>query len=171
MGATADNCPPALVVMRRLRRTHKTRAALRQVGTCAYCACALPEAFEVDHLICGTPRDDRPANLAACCGTCHNHKSLCEREARESELQRMIDAARRRKEECRARLRRLDTAQQRRESFAQLPAWLQGRPDAKRAWLYVCAGARAVRAPPSLWRQFSYLSGAPACRDPHALPG
>ena len=156
---------PSLVVMRRLRRPHKTRAALRQLGLCAFCARALPEAFEVDHLMRAVPRDDRPANLAACCGTCHNHKSMCERESRERDVEAMVAGARRRKQRGRARMSRLQDASQRNQAFERLPRWLRERPGAHEAWLRACGAARAVRAPPHMWQQYRYLSAAPAAGD------
>ena len=81
------------------------------------------------------PRDDRPANLAACCGTCHNHKSMCERESRERDVEAMIAVAQRRKRRWRARMSRLQDVSQRDRAFARLAPWLRERPGAYEAWL------------------------------------
>ena len=69
---------------RKLSRTAKDIAFVRQLGQCAYCLTHLDEAFEVDHLNeCCT--DDRWANLVACCGSCHNTKSRAFRFRRKDE--------------------------------------------------------------------------------------
>jgi len=81
---------------RTLSRLSKDIAYMRQLGQCAYCLRFLDDAFEVDHLNeCCT--DDRWANLAACCGTCHNQKSRAYRLQAVPEkavlLQRMLEQA------------------------------------------------------------------------------
>ena len=82
---------------RTLSRTSKDIVYLRQLGQCAYCLRHLDDAFEVDHLNeCCT--DDRWANLAACCGSCHNTKSRAYRfrhkdEQKARQLADMLEAA------------------------------------------------------------------------------
>ena len=89
-------------MVRRLTRRAKTRAAVVQLGLCAYCAAPLPEGFHCDHMN-ARHWDDRAINLAAACGNCHAHKTLLERSAkRAGELHAMLRAARRVKRDARA---------------------------------------------------------------------
>lgn len=142
---------------RRLRRPHKAAAAVVQLGICAYCGAALPEAFEVDHIRRVRPRDDRPSNLAATCGTCHNTKSMLERVPdRAHELQRMMDAARGRKDSWLFAISRMDDGELAATSAA-LPQWLRDRAPAH-AILRRRRAAMREPQPPSAWESLRYLS-------------
>lgn len=109
---------------RTLSRLSKDIAYMRQLGQCAYCLRFLDDAFEVDHLNeCCT--DDRWANLAACCGTCHNQKSrayrLQRRDPEKAELlQRMLQLAVEQRAELWREFLLSDTT-------PQFPSWLTAR--------------------------------------------
>lgn len=118
-------------MVRRLRRPGKARVALVQLCRCAYCSCNLEESFSVDHMN-RRHWDDRPANLAACCGTCHDRKSHFERSARHKSLREMLAQAQGRLGVWRLEISRMNDVQLL-SSYNEMPAWLRSR--APYAWL------------------------------------
>ena len=114
-------------MVRRLRRPAKARVALVQLCRCAYCSCALEESFSVDHMN-RRHWDDRPVNLAACCGTCHDRKSHFERFGKRDLLQKMLSQARGRLGVWKLEISRMSIAELQ-EAFNNLPSWLRERTD------------------------------------------
>ena len=145
-------------MVRRLTRRAKTRAAVVQLGLCAYCAAPLPEGFHCDHMN-ARHWDDRAINLAAACGNCHAHKTLLERSAkRAGELHAMLRAARRAKRDARARIARMDDADI--DAYAAtLPAWLRQRCVPTQPPAFLLRMARAAERPTPSWDRFRF--GAP----------
>ena len=155
--ATGDVLNFIARMARRLRRPQKAAAAVVQLGLCAYCGAALPEAFEVDHMMRVCPRDDRPCNLAATCGTCHNTKSMLERiPNRAHELQRMVEVARGRKDSWLFAIKLMSDDELVAASLA-LPRWLQHRAPAHAILRRRRASMREPQ-PPSAWESLRYLS-------------
>lgn len=144
---------------RRLSRRHKTRVAVLQLAQCGYCACALPEAFEVDHMD-QRRWNDRSTNLLACCANCHAAKTLVERRPeRVDELHAMLRRARNHKRQWRAALRDMDDAELGKEARA-LPSWLVTRCGGALDATHMLRLGRIALQPAPDWSMFAFKERA-----------
>ena len=111
------------------------------------------DAFSVDHMD-ECRYNDRVDNLTACCGTCHDRKTMHYRRCRESQLADMHAAVYRRRKEWKKVWADPDE-----NHWSKLPKWLQNRV----GFMYVRHYAYSQQpTPPSVdsWESFRYTGCA-----------